>query len=456
MTSIIDEQREYGARVAAVEPGGIERILDVERHGRPWQLLATWSSPNLEFATIAVGILGPLAFGMSFWSTVSAIVVGTLLGAILQGILSTWGPPSGLAQMVLSRTAFDSTGNALPAGLNALVAGIGWFTVNSVSGTLALHALIGGPRWVWLLVVVLVQLVLATFGHNMVQAFERYAFPVLGLVFIVGAIVVFSKAHPGASSDPIPGAWLIQMSAALGYACGWNPYAADYSRYLPEKVDPRQVAVSAAVGVFVSCVFLEAAGAAMVSAAGKAADIDPGVYTGLMPTWLGDITLICIAVGAVAANALNVYSGAMSAIAVGVRLHLSKTRAAIAILFGVCGFILALVAIENPSVDYENFLLVISYWITPWVAIVFVDRYLRRGQDLVALSQNSAFKNPAGVISMFLAMVVSVWLFSNQTEYVGLLVKHQPHLGDITPFVGAILAAGLYLGLRRIMPEENA
>ncbi len=75
--------------------------------------------------------------------------------------------------------------------------------------------------------------------------------------------------------------------------------------------------VYAGLGILVSCVVLESAGAAMVSAAGKAAAVDPGVYTGLMPTALGKLTLLCIAIGAVAANALNIYSGAMSFLALG-------------------------------------------------------------------------------------------------------------------------------------------
>ena len=49
---------EYGERVATVEPGGIEEIPDSDRHGKPIQLLWTWTSPNLEFATVFVGALG--------------------------------------------------------------------------------------------------------------------------------------------------------------------------------------------------------------------------------------------------------------------------------------------------------------------------------------------------------------------------------------------------------------
>src|SRR5262249_54462801 len=48
----------YGEKVVAVEPGGAEFIPLNERHGRPVYLFWTWTSPNLEFATIFVGVLG--------------------------------------------------------------------------------------------------------------------------------------------------------------------------------------------------------------------------------------------------------------------------------------------------------------------------------------------------------------------------------------------------------------
>ena len=58
--------REYGDRVLAVEPGGNEFIPDEDRHGTPGQLFWTWMSPNLEFATIFIGVLSVSVFGMTF------------------------------------------------------------------------------------------------------------------------------------------------------------------------------------------------------------------------------------------------------------------------------------------------------------------------------------------------------------------------------------------------------
>lgn len=449
---------DYGHKTLAIEPGGVDVVPLSQRHGRPIDLLWTWTSPNMEFATIGVGILGTLYWGLNLWQTIAAIVLGTALGSITQGILSSWGPGSGLCQMVLSRTGFGFVGNVLPAGLNAVVAGIGWFAVNSISGALALHALIPDlPKWLTLLIVVVLQLGVAFLGHNLVHAFERWAFPVLAVVFVIGAVIVMGKAHPsvGTGGTPTVGAFLLMTGASFGYACGWNPYGSDYTRYQPAD-NGRAAGLFSAIGVFVSCVVLESAGAAMVSAAGKSAAVDPGVYTGLMPTWLGKLTLLCITVGAIAANALNIYSGAMSALAIGFRTTLHRARAFVAVAFGILGFFLALAGLGNAGENYENFLLVIAYWIGPWLGVVLVDRLMHRGANFAAIAQDRTWHNWAGPIAMIVGMVISVWLFSNQTNYTGPIPHAHPQIGDITYLVGFLLSAVLYAVLRRFVPALSS
>jgi NCS1 nucleoside transporter family len=442
---IDDPNRDYGDKIVAVEPGGVEFIPLDERHGNPLQMLWTWTSPNMEFATVGVGIIGPLFFGLSFWQTFWAIVLGTALGSASQALLSTWGPTHGLPQMVLSRSAFGFFGNILPAGINAVVAGVGWFAVNSVSGALALHSLIHGlPKGLCLVIVVVAELLLAFFGHNLVHAFEKYAFPVLFVVFVVASIWVLTKAHPGASHHPIPGAWLIMVGATFGYAAGWNPYAADYTRYLEPDVSKKAVAWWSGIGVFWSCVLLEVAGAAVVTAGQSS--LAPDSFTNLLPTWIGKLTLIAVVVGAIAANALNVYSGSISFMALGLRLPTHSARAAVAVVFGAAGLIVAFDGLNDVS-KYENFLLIISYWIGPWLGVVFVDWFMRRGRDIQAMLGDRRYLNWAGPIAMAVGGGLSIWLFSNQTKYIGVVPKHHAGVGDLTFEVGFVLAALLYFVL---------
>ncbi|WP_433861967.1 cytosine permease [Streptomyces sp. L7] len=78
------------ASATTIESGGIEAIPPERRHGSPWQLFATWTAPNLEFATIFVGVIAVAFFGLGFWQAMTALVFGTAFGALTQGILSTW------------------------------------------------------------------------------------------------------------------------------------------------------------------------------------------------------------------------------------------------------------------------------------------------------------------------------------------------------------------------------
>ena len=445
---VLVREGSYGTQVFEVEPGGAEFIPLNERHGRPIQLFWTWTSPNMEFATIFVGVLAVAGFGLGFWEAALALVLGSAIGGITQGILSRRGPKYGVPQMVLSRLGFGYWGNVLPAGLNSVTAGIGWFAVNSVSGALALNVLTHWPQVLCLLIIVAVQVFVAFFGYNLVHIFERYAFPILTIIFLIASVVVLSKAHPGASHHTIPGAWLLTFGASFGYAVGWNPYAADYTRYFRPDANKAAIAWWSGTGLFLSCALLEIVGAAAATAvsADKALGSNPtGAFTGLMATPLADLTLLAIALGAVSANVLNIYSGALSFTAVGIRLPLSMRRAIVALGFGAIGFFLAWCGLHNAGTKYENFLLIIAYWIAPWLAVYLCDMLLRRNPDETLLFSTKR-TNWAGPVAMLAGMGISIWLFSNQTEYVGVVPTHVGAVGDLTFEVGFVITAAVYLG----------
>jgi NCS1 family nucleobase:cation symporter-1 len=440
----------YGARVTAVEPGGAGFIPLNERHGRPHNLFWTWMSPNLEFATIYVGVIAVLFFHQTFGQAVAGIVLGTALGSVTHGFLSARGPSMGVPQMILSRISFGYRGNVLPAGINAIVAGIGWFAVNSVSGALALATLTRLPNLLCLVIVVILQVAIAFFGHNLVQAFERYAFPILAIIFLITSIITLSKAAPGtvAGNAGGLGGFLLTVGAAFGYASGWNPYAADYTRYLPPDTSK--------VGVFVSGVFLAIVGAASATIAAPGTDNPTAAFTSHLPTVVADLTLLAIALGAISANAINIYSGSMSFLALGINVPSGLRRAIVSGVFGVLGFLLACSALSDAGHKYENFLLVISYWIGPWLGVYFTDWFLRRGRRVDGFLYDKAHNPWTGFVAMAVGMIVSISLFSNQSVYVGVVPKHWAAFGDITFEVGLVVAAVLYALLFRFQPDRDA
>jgi nucleobase:cation symporter-1, NCS1 family len=457
---------EYGSRVTAVEPGGIEYIGESERHGNPIQLFWTWVSPNMEFATVFVGVLPIAVFGGGFWPTVFGVTLGSLMGSITHALLSTMGPRYGVPQMVEGRAPFGFFGNFLPAGLSWLTASFGWFIVNSVSGTFALvtlvsvlnkNAVLSFP--VAFVIVVVVQVVVAFIGHNMIHQFERIIFPYLTIVFGLATIVILAQAHPGVGFNakaPVAfggasGAFILAVFIAFGYAIGWNPFASDYSRYLPKNSNRRSVALAAGLGVFISCTVLEIAGAAAATIS-QLGNNPTEQFTNPLPVWLQVLVLLGIALGAVAANVLNIYSGSMAFLTLGINLAVQWRRAISALVFGAIGLVigLALQANVGPGTKYENFLLAITYWITPWLAVVITDFVLHRGQYPEQVFYDTGWANWKGFIAMLLGIIATIPFWDQQPPFLGWVPTNYPQFGDLSFFAGAIVATVVYLVLYRL------
>jgi NCS1 family nucleobase:cation symporter-1 len=449
---VVVREGEYGDKIATIEPGGAGFIPLTERHGSPRQLLWTWSSPNLEFATIFIGVLAVAAFGLSFWQAVAAIVLGNGLSAITHGVLSATGPRHGVPQMVLGRVPFGFRGNVLPASLSPLSC-IGWFAVNSVSATFALNTLTDLPKPLCLIIVVVAQVAIAFFGHNLVHAFERYAFPVLAVVFAIASVIILTKADfgaPPAAGGGGLGGFLIIVAAVFGYAAGWNPFASDYTRYLPPDANRRAVGLFAGLGIFASCTVLQIVGAASVTIGGKALEDPTGAFTGHLPSLIANLTLLAITLGAMCANAIGIYSGSMSFVTLGIRLPLPSIvqRALVALIFGVAGLVLAYFGLDDAGHDYEAFLLIIAYWIGPWLGVVLVDLYLRRDRPIEHMLYDRRHRNWAGPLAMATGVLISVILFSNQERYVGVIPERFESIGDLTFEAGFLISASLYVLLR--------
>ena len=458
MDSVVAEVRggTYGAKINSVEPGGAGFIPLDERHGKPHSLFWTWMSPNLEFTTVYVGVIAVLFFGLTIWQGILAVAVGNLLGSVAHGFLSARGPAFGVPQMVMSRIPFGYRGNILPAGLNTIIAGIGWFAVNSVSGAFALSTLTGISREISLVLVVAIQIIIAFFGHNFIQAFERIAFPLLALAFILAIFTIVPNADvslaPGGGGI---GGFLLALGTAFGYSAGWNPYAADYTRYLSPNAPKVATGVWAGLGVFVSCTVLMSLGvvSATLVAAPDASPTD--VFTSTMPSAIAAFVLLAIVIGGISANAINIYSGSMSFVALGFGVLPERLRRAmVALILGALGGIIAFIGLSDIS-QYQNFLFVIAYWVGPWLGVVFADWFLRRRNRIDGFLFDKKHNPWAGFLAMALAMILSIWLFSNQVQYVGIVPTAIPEFGDSAFEFGFIFAIIFYAILFKFQRERK-
>ena len=275
----------------------------------------------------------------------------------------------------------------------------------------------------------------------------------LAVVFAITSVVIMSQADLGAPAVDGGvggvGGFLLTVGTTFGYVAGWAPYAADFSRYLPSTVSPVRTGLFAAAGLFLACAILAIVGAASATIVTAATDNPTDAFTSSLPAWLAEATLLAIAIGAIAANAINVYSAGMAFVTTGVRLPAHTARAVATVFFGLAGFLVAWWALGDAATSYKGFLFLIAYWVGPWLGVVFADQFLRRGQRVDGLLYDHNYSNRPGLVSFLIGLVASFVLFCNQELFVGFVVRALPELGDIGFFVGFVLAAGCYLVLCR-------
>jgi len=432
----------------SIEGHGMEPIPETARYGAVWRLFTVWFSPNLVPAAFAVGILAPV-FGLGFVDGLLAIVVGNLIGAALVGVLSSMGPRTGMAQIPAARLPFGKA-IVVPATINWLST-IAWDAINAFFGAYAILIITGGavPFPIGLLVVILCQAALSVVGYEAIHTFEKYAAIGLAILFGVVTIAVLSKANfslaDGTGSGL--GSFVLMTTVAGSFNLAWALYASDYSRYLPSNISVSRVFGWTFLGLFLSAVWIEVLGLAVVGALNSTLDPTHQIDALLGGGILSAVAMIAIFFGTVAVNAMNDYTGSLSLQAAGVRV----ARPVSALVVGVLSFIATLYLYQaNFSTTFENYLLFITYWIGPWAAIVLVDLYRRRGRAIDGSRAVVFSMLPTGLnalIALVVGFVVSI-PFMDTTLFVG-PVSSAMSGADIAYVVGFLVAGIVYGALEQ-------
>ena len=106
----------------------------------------------------------------------------------------------------------------------------------------------------------------------------------------------------------------------------------------------------------------------------------------------------------------------------------------------------SLVGHTSPGGNYENFLLLIAYWITPFLAVVLIDFWLRRGQYDEATFYDRRYRPWQGAAAMLAGIAASV-PFWNQSLFLGPVPRAIPEVGDLSFFIGFVVAGVVYYAL---------
>ena len=434
-----------------VEARGIEEIPPGERRGGPKGVAVLWVAAFANFVSLITGAL-LISFGLGVADAIAAVLAGSLLAGALHGLLSVAGPRFGTTQVVAARQTFGRRGAAGGAFFTLFLA-VGWFAVDCVIAAQALVSvahLAGFPSGALstglaLLVVVLLSVVVAVYGHDTIQVFERYGAVVFVVFCAVLVLTLLPQVNWGLKAtvggpDHLA-AWALGTSVIFALVASWFSFASDYSRYLPARVSTASVVFWVGAGTALSMALFGSTGVLLASIQPRNAGNLLALITGAAPGPIVVRFLLFIAVGEIWANYLDVYTAGLAGLAMNLRLR----RWTAALVCGALGGLLAALAllVSTFKDQYTNFLLITYIWVPSWAAVVLVDLFVfrRRQGPLVP------FRAPA--VLAWLAGLACAVPFVDSTLWQSPLAAGLLHGTDISGYVGALVGGLTYLSIGR-------
>ena len=442
-----------GAGDLSVETHGIAPIAEDQRYGSPARLFTVWFAPQVNMTGVFTGTLA-IVLGLGFWLGLLAMVIGTVLGSLVVGYLSTWGPRTGTGQLPNSRMAFGG-GVVLPGVLQWL-SSIAWDALVGLFGGEALAVLLGIPFWIAVLIVLGVQGAVGFFGYEVIHRLQAVLTVVLFTTFVVFAVklvggheIVTPASVHGAD---LAGAFVLEVTIAFSLAVSWASYAADFSRYLPADSSRTRVFGFTFAGIVLAYIFVQGIGIAAGDVVSE--QTAEGVRSVMGGGLLGGVALVVIALASVGSGVMNDYSGSLALQTIGVRVR----RPFSAVIVTALAFALILwLHAADTATRFQDVLLLVSYWIPAFVAVVVIDWLIRiRGRASINPAEEPTDRRDAvAALIVFVLAYAAAIPFMNTSLIEGPVAK-MLHGADIAYFVNLLVAAVLYGGYRLIRSSSRS
>jgi nucleobase:cation symporter-1, NCS1 family len=452
------------------ERAELEEAIHIERHNSiapvpeeykdatPLDQFWIWAGANIAPINWVLGALG-IVLGLGFWDTVLVLAIGNTIGVAIFGAFVLMGQRTGVTQMVLTRSAFGRRGAYFPAFFQIVIA-TGWIAINTwiiLDLSVALLEKLGIPstpatKVVVVLVLMAIQVGLATLGFYAIRTFEKWTVPITLVILVAMSIVAWTGGdvqwgYAGEAEGAARWTAMSQVMTAIGIGWGitWLAYASDYSRFVPRAVPRSRLFWAGALGQFIPVLWLGVLGASIATTGTGA---DPAVIIVNTFGALAVPVLFLVLHGPIATNILNVYSTSVSALAVDINVR----RHVLTIIVGIFATAFTIYLVFAGSLAEQ-----LDAWPSPWAAIMLIHYYIIRREniDVEALYQSPSESrvgdvNWAAIISLLVGLVMT-WLF-----LYGLVAPLQGPIAralnglDLSWLAGMLTGGLLYYALYRL------
>jgi purine-cytosine permease-like protein len=462
--------------VGRVESYGVEFIPEEERRSRPVNLWWILFGGSLTFSLIIIGWV-PVSLGLSWWASLSAIVVGTAVGACLLAPMALFGPRTGTNNPVASGAHFGVVGRIIGSilGVYACIAFAAlsvWTAGDALSQSSARIVGVESPTALTLgayAVVAIIMTIIAVLGHANMVAFQKMMVPTSGVLMLIGVFVFWPQFDAGYTGGDLAlgsfwPTWILGAIVPAATTNSYGPYLGDWTRHISrERYSARRLVFVTWLGGFVGMGSAYVFGAyTAVTFANPTASYVPELVANSPYWYLFPILFIGLIAGTAQA-VINIYSMGLDFSAI--IAILSRIQATL-ILAGVTTILVYVGAVfgDLSSIVAASlgFLIVLA---SPWVIINIIGFINRKGyyypDDLQVFNRGerggrywfTRGLNLRAVGAWAPASLVG-FLFVNTGLYVGpwtALVGG----ADIGFLVSGALGGIVYVALLLIMPEPR-
>lgn len=471
--------------VTVIETFGVDPIPHAHRDASVFDFMRVqWGGAN----TLATAVLGafPIIFGLSFQHAALATVLGVLIGALILAPMSVFGPITGTNNAVSSGAHFGVVGRVVGSFLSLLTA-IAFFSISVWSSGDAfvgtLHRLFGAPESEVLYalaygVFASAVLVVCIFGFKFMLLVNKIAVAAATPLFILGFIAFAPEFDAGfagtANLTPqTPGFWAAFVGSALivlSNPISFGAFLGDWSRYVPHNTPKHRLLLATIAGQLLTLIpfffGLMTTSIIAIQAPDYLANANfTGGLLAITHGWFFTPLLLLALVGGMSTGTTSLYGTGLDFSSVFPQL--SRVKATLLVGLLAIALIFAGRFVFNLVTAITTFVTLIIVMTTPWMVIMVIGLFTRRGHyrpdDLQVFTRRQKggvywfYKgwNLRGMLAWLPAALIALATVNIPGQFVGWWGELAGGV-DISLIVALLLPAVVYPLLLWLFPEPRA
>ncbi|CAB4627433.1 unannotated protein [freshwater metagenome] len=457
-----------------IENFGIGTIPAADRTSKPFDLFRIQFGGANTFATVLLGTF-PILLGLSFWEAVGATILGLLVGTFFLMPMGLFGPKTGTNNAVSSGAHFGVRGRVAGSFLSLLTA-VAFYSISVWVGG---DALVGGLvrlfgvedsqllRAVIYGLIGAIVIIVVVFGYQFMLLVNKTAVianSILMLLAVVAFAGVFDASYAG-GEYALGSFWptfILSALIVMSNPISFGAFLGDWSRYIPKNTKGSSLMGATFLGQLATLIpFLFGVATATLVAG------DTDYIVGLIqvsPLWYAVLLMVVAFIGGLSTGTTSLYGTGLDFSSVFPRL--SRVQATIAIGLVAFLFILGGRLFFDLLGSVNAFIGAIVVTTTPWMVIMAIGYFVRRGHyettDLQVFNEQkkggrywfqSGF-NWRGMVAWIVAAVLGLQFAYFPPVIEGALSGVAGGI-DLSLIVAIGTAAVLYIGALLIFPEPD-